>query len=271
MTVKNRNRFIKILFIFSAIFLFATEFVFLHKFLQNKIDFSIFQQFEKNGIFLFRYNPYVVLGSCFLQIFYVCTVTYVIYRSFEKTPAIEAVYMLLYLFAILGNSFRILNGLFNLIEIKSYLLIAIGDIILFSKLLYPISLLCAVVMPVSEQKQDTDRNVFTIIMLCLFFATIIPLNTLKVMPDFSVDYSMKILIRCINIICTVFGTIVLFIVNKKHHYNQKTTLGFIFTIVGIAITINTVNLLEIIISFILLSLGTYFYFFELHKQFLMND
>lgn len=247
------------------------ESVSLYLKLNGKLDFSLFMQFDKENFILFRYSPYYVLGSCLFQIFYVCTVTYIIYRSFEKTPATEAVYMLLFLVAILANSFRILNGLFNLIETKSYLLIAIGDIILFSKLLYPLSLLCAVMMPISEQKQDTDRNVFTLLMLCLFFATIIPLNTLKVMPDFSVDYSMKNLIRCINVICTVFGIIVLFINNKKRHYDQKTTIGYTFTIIGIAITINTVNLIEAILSVIFLSLGTYFYFYELHKQFLMND
>lgn len=272
MTIRTRNRFIKILFIITILFFFANQAILIVSLFHHTLNLDFFNQFiNKQDFILIRYSPFCVLGSLFFQIFYIATITYILYRSFEKTPATEATYVILYLIACLANSIRIEIGLLNIADTYSNLLIACGNIDLFSKLLFPISLLCVAMMPSIEQKQDTDKNIFLILILSIFFAEIIPLNTIKTLPNFSIGYGYKNILNIYEIICIVTGTGIMAVRNYRRQFNQKTTIGYALTAIGITICFNTVNILLFVLSFIFLTLGTYFYFYELHKQYLWND
>lgn len=271
MTIRTRNRFIKALFIFSTVLFFLTQAILIFSLINHSLNFDYFNQYIKQAFILIRYNPYCVLISLFFLNFYVSCVSYILYRSFENTPAAEAIYVCLYLIACLANCSRVFIALFNMAGTFSQFLMACGNIILFSKILYPIALLFIAMMPVIEQKQDSDRNVFLLLILCIFFAEIIPLNTVHTMPNFGIDYGYSSLLNIVCLISIVSGIVIMFIKNKKRLQNQKTTIGYSLTAIGITFNFNTTNLLQLIIGIIFLSLGSYFFFYELHKQYLWND
>lgn len=271
MTIKTRNRFIKVLFGLSTIHFIFCLAIFLISYFTKSLNFEIFNQYIKPAPFIFQYNPYCVLASLMFLIFYVCTISYIIFRSFEKTPATEPIYIVLFLISCLASSVRIIIGLLNISDTFSNLLVVCGHIFVFSRILFPVSMLCVCMMPIIEQKQDTDRNFFIIFMICLFTGCIIPLNTLKSLPNFATGYSCRNIINITEIIILIIATIILFVNNRRRLFNQKTTIGFALTYVGLTMIFNTTNLFQLIFGIVILIPATYLYYSELHKQFLWND
>ena len=63
-------------------------------------------------------------------------------------------------------------------------------------------------------------------------------------------------------------TIFLFYDNYKKEYSQLTTVGVVLVAMGIYSTINCTNLFLFILSFVFLTVGTFLYLKNLHKQYL---
>ena len=271
MTLRTRNRFIRILFAVSTLFFFTNQIILLLGIINHSFTFQYFDQYLNDKFFLFRYSPYYVLSSNIFLNFYVSSASIILYRSFEKTAAIEAVYAILYLIACLASCARLIIFFFNLPGTYTYLLTACGSTVLFSKLLFPISILFLAAMPFIDQIQDTNRNVFLIIILCIFFAEIIPINTSITKADFSVFHSYEVLIHIFSTVCIISGIVITFIRNNKRMNNQKTTIGYSCTSIGLLIIFSTTTLFQLITGIVLITLGTYFYYYELHKQYLWND
>ena len=194
-----------------------------------------------------------------------------LYRVFEKTQASDISYFFLFLISLIANSMRIWIPLFNMEGTYSNLLVFCGDCVIFSKLLMPLSLFFAVVMGNVEQRQDLEKNIFLLIIGCVFFAQIIPLNTANFCMNFEVDYSYRNVIKIATILVSLATIIALFFNNMQRFYTQFTTLGLGLIIIGTYILFNSTNLLKLIISFFLLLFGNIFYLKELHKQYLWND
>ncbi|MBO4638141.1 MAG: hypothetical protein J5710_00120 [Treponema sp.] len=273
MTIKTRNRLNLSLFIFSLVFLAANIFIFLFT-LYNKsfnLDFSRNITVSTKTNFLTRYNPIIVIVSLYFQIIYVCVTSFMLFRVFEKTQATDISYFFLFLIALIANSLRIWLPLFNMVSTYSNFLEFCGNCILFSKLLMPLSLLFAVVMGDVEQRQDLEKNIFLLLVGCIIFAQIIPLNTANICMNFEVDYSYRNVIRIASILVILATLVALFFQNKQRFYTQLTTLGLGLIISGTFVLFNSTNLLRLISSFVLLLFGDIFYLKELHKQYLWND
>lgn len=271
MTIKTRNRLNISLFIFSLVFLAANIIIFLFSIYTKSFSPEIFEAGSTSKDFLIRYNPIIVIASLFFQIIYVCVTSFMLYRVFEKTQGSDISYFFLFLISLIANSIRIWIPLFNMVNTYSNLLIFCGNCLVFSKLLMPLSLLFAVVMSDVDQRQDLEKNIFLLLIGCIFFAKIIPLNTSNICPNFEVDYGYRTVIRVAAILITFATLIALFFNNKQHFYTQLTTIGLALIILGTFILFNSTNLLKLIISFFLLLFGNIFYLKELHKQYLWND
>ena len=271
MTIKTRNRLNIFLFVFSLIFLLA-NIIILFISLSNHtytLDFASVPQEGKN--FLTAYNPFVVLVSLFFQIIYVCVTSFMLYRVFEKTQASDIVYFSLFLISIIANSLRIGILLFSMANTYSMLLIFCGNAVLFSKLLMPLSLLFSVIKSGVEQRQDLEKNIFILILGCIFFAQIIPLNTSNICVNYEVDYSYRTAIRIASILVILAMLLALFFNNQSKFYTQITTIGLAFICTGTFILFNSTNILRACLSFVFLLAGDIMYLKELHKQYLWND
>lgn len=273
MTIKTRNRLNISLFVFSIVYLAVTV-LFLLLLLYNKTLLSSLNTFVEQsdkGKFLTKYNPLIVLISLYFQIIYVCATSFTLFRVFEKTQAYDIPYLFLFLIALIANSFRIWVPLFNMSGTYSGLMLFCGNSILFSKLLVPTSLLFSVVMSGVEQRQDLEKNIFILILGCLFFAQLLPLNTANICRNFEIDYSYRNVIKITSILIVFATLIALFFNNRQRFYTQRTTIGLALICIGTFILFNSINILRLAFSFILLLTGNILYLKELHKQYLWND
>ena len=271
MTIKTRNRLNISLFIFSLVFLAASITIFLFALYNKSISLELFEGASTHKAFLIRYNPIIVISSMFFQIVYVCVTSFMLYRVFEKTQSSDISYFFLFLISLIANSLRICMPLFNMFSVYSNLLIFCGNCVIFSKLLMPLSLFFVVVMGDVEQRQDLEKNIFLLLIGCIFFASIIPLNTSNICMNFEVDYGYRTVIKIAAILVSVATLIALFFKNSQRFYTQYTTIGLGLIIVGTFILFNSTNLLKLILSFLFLLFGNIFYLKELHKQYLWND
>ena len=135
----------------------------------------------------------------------------------------------------------------------------------------PVSLLFTVIMNSVEQRQDLEKNIFLLLICCIVFAQIIPLNTSNICMNFEVDYSYRNVIKVAGILIEIATLIALFFQNQQHFYKQLTTIGLALIIAGTFFLFNATNILKLGLSFILLLFGNIFYLKELHRQYLWND
>lgn len=271
MTIKTRNRLNISLFVFSLVFLAANIIIFIYSLYTKSFSLDLFATSSSQKAFILRYNPIIVIASLFFQIIYVCVTSFMLYRVFEKTQASDISYFFLFLISLIANSLRIWLPLFNMVNTYSNLIIFCGNCVVFSKLLMPLSLLFAVVMGDVDQRQDLEKNIFLLLIGCIFFATIIPLNTANICINYEVDYSYRTVIKIAAILVSLATLIALFFNNKQRFYTQFTTIGLCLIIIGTFILFNSTNLLKLIMSFVFLLFGNIFYLKELHKQYLWND
>ena len=271
MTIKTRNRLNLSLFVFSLVFLAANIIIFIFSLYSKSFSLDIYDNTSTHTAFLLRHNPIIVIISLFFQIIYVCVTSFMLFRVFEKTQATDISYFFLFLISLIANSVRIWLPLFGMENTFTNLLLFCGNCVIFSKLLMPLSLLFAVVMGNVEQRQDLEKNIFLLLIGCIFFAQIIPLNTANICMNYEVDYSYRNVIKIAAILVSIATLIALFFNNKQRFYTQYTTIGLCLIIIGTFILFNSTNLLRLITSFFFLLFGNIFYLKELHKQYLWND
>ena len=273
MTIKTRNRLNISLFVFSLVFLAVNVLLFLFSLYNKTFSLQAYNSLgqTQNRWVLVQYNPLVVLISIYFQIIYVCVTSFILYRGFEKTQASDIPYLFLFLIALLANSLRLWTPLFNMASTYSGLMTFCGNSIIFSKLLIPTSLLFSVVMSDVEQRQDLEKNMFILLLACLFFAQLIPLNSANICKNFEIDYSFRNVIKIASILILIATVIALFYNNHQKFYTQKTTAGLVFICTGTFILLNSINILQLILSFVCLLTGNLLYLKELHRQYLWND
>jgi len=271
MTIKTRNKLNISLFIFSLVFLAANILILLLSIYTKKLSFQAYSSVNSIKELFLGYSPVITLISLYVQILYICLTSFMLYRVFEKTQASDISYFFLFLLALIANSIRIIIPLFNLSSTYSGLLIFCGNCVLFSKLLVPLSLLFSVIMGGAEQRQDLEKNIFILLLGCIFFSQIIPLNTANICKNFEVDYSYRNVIKITSILVTIAMLIALFFNNKSRMYTQFTTIGLALLSTGTYILFNAVNITLLFLAFLFLLLGTLMYLKELHRQYLWND
>ena len=270
MTIRTRNRLNIILFIISTLILFAETFLLIWQILTKNLNIQLLYT-SKSTFFLTKYNPYIVIASLYYQIMYVSVSSMILFRSFEKTQASDIVYFYLFLVACLVDSFRLLIPLLDISETYSNLLIFCGNASLFARLLIPLSLLCTTILGTVEQRQEIEKNIFIILLISIFFAQIIPLNTAVTSPNYSVNYAFKKTINISSMLIIAASIVYLFIENTNHLYSQKTTAGFSLLAIGIYMLFDSTNLLKFTLASVFLSAGTFLYLKELHNQYLWKE
>lgn len=272
MTIKVRNRINIALFLISTVFLVCNICFLVFQILKNEFSIiSLFSDIGSSKSILTEYNIiYPFISIIFLNI-YVCTSSYSLYRSFEKTQASNIIYFNLFLTGCLANCFRIFIPSLISHGTFSNLIIILGNIIVYAKLIIPISILYTTIMEDSDKKHNTEQNIFIIILSAIFFAGIIPINSAKINPNLTIDHSLKSILNLYSIVTILLSLISLYLKNLKNQNSQKTTIGLIFISIGLIFIFDSINLLKLILGTLSLSFGTFYYIHELHKEYLWND
>ena len=245
--------------------------------------FTLYQFFSKGMIlpevylkatsqkFLLRYNPACVFIGLFILLAYICVATLIIYHSFEKTQAPDIVFFLLYLVACLCDTSRLLVPVFQISGTYSLFLLKVGNFHLFARLLAPMALMGTTVLSTEDFRQNTDRNCIIIIIIAMFFAEMIPLNTAIILPNFCISYGYVKAIRAFCLLTCAVSAVSLFCTNRKNEYRQIMTIGYVLLCIGYSLIFYCYNIASLAAGTLLLGGGTYLYLNEVHKHYLWID
>ena len=117
-----------------------------------------------------------------------------------------------------------------------------------------------------DQRQNLERNMLMIIVLSMFIAMVLPLNTGVLEKDFRVHVGFDKIVVSIEILVDSLAIISLFFVNYKEKFSQWSTVGLAMIIAGFVLSINSINFFILILSIIFFSVGTTLYMKQLHDR-----
>ena len=271
MTIRFRNRLTFAFFIIAFTTFLLSAFVTWYQYLTVGITLPQVYIKSPSSNFFLRYNPYIVFSAMSLEMIYVCITTMIIYHSFEKTQAPDIAFFLIFLVACLCDATRFVIPVFQISGTYSRLLLKIGNIHLFARLLAPLALMGNTILSADDFRQHTDRNCLILIIVALFFSEMIPLNTAIILPNYCVSYGYVKAIRLTTGLVIILSTISLFFANQKNEYNQIMTLGFFMLSLGYSVMFYCYNIAGLLAGLALLGFGTTIYLNEVHKHYLWID
>ena len=272
MTLRHRNKIILGLFYITFAFFLLYIGLFVFSIITQKLTFpEISNISNKSTFFLFKYSPYAIIVSCFIEVIFSCVILRTIYRSFEKTQSTQILYLSLFFLSIAIDSCRIFIPLFNLNNIFSKQINFIGHALIFSKFLSLLSLALTNYSNPDEPIQNNERTCIVIIVVSLFFSFFIPINNTSILQNYSVSYGYYNTINKALFIIIILNCISLFFYNKENDYSQITTISFTVMSIGYYYLIFATSIFELILSATMMGFGIRYYIKELHDQYLLYD
>lgn len=271
MTIKTRNR-ISIIFTTASIFIFLIEFlVFGYMFFSKEFTYpEVLFDNPLPDILFHRYSRVYVFTGLLIGCLYTIFTSLYIWLGFEKTQSAEVSYFMLFLLSFIFDSTRIYIPFFYTKGPYSTLIFTIGNLITYARILAPLSLVSLCVFVEDEDRQNTERNLISIILCAAFFTAAIPLNSSIVYPNFSIYYSYYSTILTTSIIITVMTTLVLLFKQYKNESKQFITIGYAMMSFGYLFIWNSINLTYLLTGTILLIPGTILYLGALHKRYMFD-
>lgn len=267
MTIKTRNRLNFSLFLISLIILVINVVFFLHYYFKTPVPLNITEGEFWHSLF-FSYQPMAVYASLFFMNLYVVITAKMINNAFAKTNCTEISFFFCFLLACVAETVRFYIPMFSVGNSFSELLILLGNFSLFARILAPLSMLSAVIMTQVDERQNLERNMGLIIIISLFIAMVLPLNTGIIEKDFRVHAGFDRVVVMIEILVDSVAIISLFFFNLRDGYSQKTTIGLAMIIAGFVLSINSVNFFILILNLIFFTWGTIWYLKDLHDRYL---
>jgi len=255
------------LFIVSLVILSVNVVFFCHYFFRTPIELNIVDGNFWHSFF-FEYQQASVYASLFFMNLYVVVTSKVINNAFAKTNCTEIAFFFCFLIACLAETVRFYIPFFLVEKSFSEFLIILGDFSLFARILAPLAILSTVILSQSEERQNVERNMLTIIIVSLFIACVLPLNTSIIEKDFRVHAGFDTIVVTIEVLVDSIAVISLFFFNLRDGYSQITTLGLAMIIAGFVLSINSVNFFILILSLIFFIWGTVWYLKDLHERYL---
>lgn len=271
MTIRFRNRLTLAFFVLSITSLFVAVFFTGFQFFSTSLDIPAVYTKGLSQSFLLEYRPWCVFSGIFLMMAYTCVTSLVILHSFEKTQAPDITFFMLFLLACLCDSSRIAVQLLNLTGNYTQLLLKIGNLQLFARLLAPLALMGNIILSTDNLKQSTDQNCIILIIIAIFFADFIPLNTAVILPNFGISYGYGKSIRAFSAVIILMSSLELFISNKRNDYKQTSTIGFIMLSAGYSLIFYCYNIINLSAGAFLLTTGSILYLNDVHKRYLWID
>lgn len=272
MTLKIRNRIFRAFLYFSiASFLISTA-VFLYVIISNH-SFSLPELRIPSVLNKIPFAPASIVPtfiSVALLELYVSVVLFFICRYFENTQALEIIYFSAFLFGIICEHARFYTLCFGTWQTFTNLLIFLGNIVLFGRILSPLSFVCSSVFSEPEQQQDVERNYLLMFVAAFVFAIILPLNTAKITSTGRVVEGFSFLLTGTKAVFILLAAFSFYVRSIKHANREYFSIGIWMLVLylGYAFLISADNYVFMILGAALLFSGTYFYLKNLHKMYM---
>ncbi len=275
MTLKTRNLLLVGLFFLSLLFafLYAGSFIFAlvnDAIIPPESPMRYISILANVPGFAYDYRAsFIAIG---IFIIYVPITAYILWNGFEKTQSSEVVYFTLFLLSCFAEGSRLTLPLFGLWKSYSLFFVFIGRLVFAGRFLAPCSFLLAALFSETEQRQDVDRNCVLCILLAVFVAILVPLDTSVVTSSCTIWWgyrSLFVIMRIMFYILT-FVSIMLNAYKKDSVELKGNATGFIILILGYSLLQASDNFITMIVSMILFIAGTAVYLRTLHSRYLWN-
>lgn len=272
MTLKVRNKFMKIFMYVSIISLILSLTVFLSALLLGKsvstpdLRFPLFI----SEIPFFRQDLVPTVISFALLFLYVPAVIFYMFRYFENTQASEIIFFSAFLLGILCETARFYTIFFNVWQTFTNLLIFLGNIVLFGRILVPLSFVSSSLFSDIEMRQDIERNYMLMAVAAVVFALIIPLNTARITSTGYVTEGSMYLLNGARFLLMILASLSFYIKSALHANKDFAVLGNWILVLysGYVLLISADNYVFMLSGTALLYTGTYFYLNCLHKMYM---
>ncbi|MBQ0051401.1 MAG: hypothetical protein KBT11_04985 [Treponema sp.] len=205
-----------------------------------------------------------------ILLFYIPITLFFINRFFENTQSTEIVFFGAFLIGCLCEVSRFFTISFGVWQTFTNLLIFLGNIVLFGRILTPLSLVCASILSEKEQRQDEERNFLLMVTSAIVFAFLIPMNTARISSTGLVTEGFMGLLNAVRVLLVILSMISFYIRSVRHSNKEYIHLGHsqMALYFGYTLLISTDNFLYLIFGAGLLGSGTYFYLKNLHKMYM---
>lgn len=277
MTLKIRNRILKFFMYVSLASIAFSVLALIYTLAKGylippptlRIPDYLNSEFFRNFSFT-KQNLIPTLISFFLLAVYVPVVLFFIFRYFENTQSSEIIFFSAFLLGILCEAARFYTICFGVWQTFTNLLIFLGNIVLFGRILAPLSFACASIFSETEQRQDIERNYLIMVVSAFLFALIIPLNTGRISSAGLVTEGFMTLLNAARFILIILAVFSFYVRSVKHANKDFIPIGlWIFALyAGYVLLICADNYVFIAFGAGLLYAGTYFYLKDLHKMYM---
>lgn len=267
MTLKLRNR-VYIFLLCVSILIFIMSLVSFFYLIINNIKTP--ENFQKNFDLIPGLCPYNKIAS-FISILifplFASIFCFAILQGFEKTAALEIQFFTGFVISCLLESIRFFIPLFELWNSYSEFVKFIGKIIIAGRLLVPLSFLFSIIFSSSDQRQNSERNMFIMFLSAALLGFCYPINTAAITSNFSIAWGYKELfvsIRFLIFTCTVITLLQnAYISSTKEMYMKAFSSPVFF--LGYALLCSTDSFLELAVSASSLVTGAIIYLSSIHR------
>lgn len=272
MTLKVRNKFLKIFFIFSILCILSAILSFVIALINKAITPPPDIRVPKflSGIRFFSYSFTATMISIMMIVLSVPVIVFRILKSFEMTQSTEIIFFTAFLMGCLCETVRFLTPLFGLWSTFSNLLFFCGRILFMGRLLVPFSFLFASLTNSIEQRQETERNFAILLAISEVFSIVVPLNTAKITSAGAVTWgfsNMFFILRAVSIIIAFISFRRSWRNSNSEEY-RKISIFMIVLMAGYSILVCADNFVFLAAGFPLMIYGISGYLMNLHKLYM---
>ena len=272
MTLKVRNKILKLFFILSLVCIAVASIAFIIALVNKAIippsDIRL-PNFVTNFSFL-KYSFAATMISICLIVVYAPLTIFCIEKFFEATQTTEIVFFIAFSAGCLCEGVRFLVPLFGLWSTFSDLLFLCGRILFAGRIIAPMSFVFAAIASGQEFRQDVERNLTALIAISVVLAIIVPLNTARISSAGAVTWGFPNLFLAmrISLIILAFISFIINGIKQSAPEYKKLALCMLILILGYSFLIIADNFVCIIIGAPLLFWGTVAYLKNLHKLYM---
>ncbi len=272
MTLKARNRILIVFFILTLLYALLNVAAFVRALTQGTLLFppDVIRQMkilDRQGLLI--YEPLSVCVSCLAFNAYVLIVTLVLYISFEKTQALEAVYFLGFLLSCTAESSRLFVPAFSMVLTSPSSITIITRIVIGARVLAPLSFLFAELFSDTESRLFVERNFLIMLIAAICMGSLLPLDTRQYSSIFIYRWGLQEIFHMARFLL-VLATVLAIACKITAAYSMDAMhegIGFLVSICGYFILSNSDNLILTLVGGIALFSGTIYYLRSIHQTY----
>lgn len=267
MTLKFRNRVFIFLLCMSLLIFFFSLASFFYLVINNvKTPENFLQDFDLIPG-LCPYNKIASFISILVFPLFAAIFCFAILQGFEKTAALEIQFFTGFVISCLLESVRFFIPMLELWNSYSEFVKFIGKIIIAGRILAPLSFLFSIIFSSSDQRQNSERNMFILFLSAALLGFCYPINTAAITSNFSIAWGYKglfIAIRFVFFACTVITILQsAYISSTKEMYVKAFSAPLFF--LGYALLCSTDSFFELAVSVSSMITGAIIYLAAIHN------